>query len=135
MFLKASPVWRQNWTITVAKETPDVTYHEENGDVVGMLNCHFTLTWPNLLYPHTFFDWPAICTFFCKRSRFHRDRWYSECLRVSFFKKTFFFLFFCWFSKEKRLSLEKNKKKWKQCQSLFFCHLCLLNVFCVYTMN
>ena len=65
-------------TTSVPKQTPDVTYRGKNGDVAGALNCHCTLTWPNLLYPHTFFDWPATWTFLGKRPRFHRDRWYSE---------------------------------------------------------
>ena len=70
-----------HWTTSVPKQTPDVTYWEKNGDVAGMLKCHFTLTWPNLLYPHTFFDWPAIWTFLGKRlRRFRRDRWNSECV-------------------------------------------------------
>ena len=79
-----SDVWRQIsvmsiWTISVAKQTPDVTYRKKNGDVAGALNCHFTLTWPNLLYPHSFFDWLAIWTFLGNRPRFRKEPWYSEC--------------------------------------------------------
>ena len=59
---------------SILKQTPDVTYQEKNGNAEGALNCHFTLTWPNLLYPHTFFDWPTIWTFLGKCPRFCRDR-------------------------------------------------------------
>ena len=66
-------------TSSVPKQTPDITYREKNGNVAVALNCHFTLTWPNLLYPHTFFNWPAIWIFLGKRPMSHWDRWYSEC--------------------------------------------------------